>query len=273
MFPGASPKGPAPDEWLGVDLGGRSTSPPTPDGNIQSGKAVPGDPSAEPAASQAPSVEAEPSLPGAWPANTAARNPGSPDVNHVDQRGKIVREGAEGTGRGIKLADLSGIRDRTLPGLQALSAMTRTPGASASSARSSPTRQALHGVNVRLVDPANTSRNAGVRPHQRSGTARSGTCSGRERCGLAGPADHIAARNVPGRAAVTQPDAARSFQPVRTCGSASPGLQPCGVWRTPTTVGVLPPRTDDPDRPKRNQDGAGPTGAAARPTDNVGPFI
>jgi putative transposase len=29
-----------------------------------------------------------------------------------------------------------------------------------------------------------------------------------ERCGLAGPADHIAARNISGRAAVMQPDAA-----------------------------------------------------------------
>src|SRR5262245_66293548 len=48
---------------------------------------------------------------------------------------------------------------------------------------------------------------------------------------------------------------------------------------TPTTVGDLW-RTDDPDRPKRNKDGAGPpaglaaraAGAAAGPTDNVGPF-
>jgi putative transposase len=113
---------------------------------------------------------------------------------------KIVHE-AEGTGRGIKLEDLSGIRDRIT-----VRKAQRTDAHSWSfrQLRTFITyKAALHGVNVTLVDPRNTSRECPECGHI---SKRNVFCC--ERCGLAGPADHIAARNISGRAAVMQPDAA-----------------------------------------------------------------
>ena len=67
----------------------------------------------------------------------------------------------------------------------------------------------MAGVPVVLVDPRNTSREC---PEcglidRRNRPRRDVFCC--QRCGLAGPADHIAARNIAGRAVVMQPDAAR----------------------------------------------------------------
>ena len=69
-------------------------------------------------------------------------------------------------------------------------------------------KAALAGVSLVLVDPRNTSRECPECGHisKRNRPRRDDfRC---ERCGLAGPADHIAARNISGRAAVMQPDAA-----------------------------------------------------------------
>jgi putative transposase len=127
------------------------------------------------------------------------------DVNHVISKA-IVRE-AKGTGRGIKLEDLSGIRGRVT--------VRTAQRADAHSWAFWQLRQfiaykaKLAGVPVVLVDPRNTSREC---PEcglidRRNRPRRDVFCC--QRCGLAGPADHIAARNIAGRAVVMQPDAAR----------------------------------------------------------------
>ena len=127
------------------------------------------------------------------------------DVNHVISKA-IVRE-AKDTGRGIKLEDLSGIRGRVT--------VHTAQRADAHSWAFSQLRQfiaykaALAGVRVVLVDPRNTSRECpecGLIDKRNRPTRDVFCCA---RCGLAGPADHIAACNIAGRAAVMQPHATR----------------------------------------------------------------
>jgi putative transposase len=69
-------------------------------------------------------------------------------------------------------------------------------------------KAALAGVPVVLVDPRKTSRECPQCGHidKQNRPSRDVFCC--RRCGLAGPADHIAARNISGRAAVMQPYAA-----------------------------------------------------------------
>ena len=126
------------------------------------------------------------------------------DVNHVISK-TIVRE-AEGTGRGIKLEDLSGIRGRvTVRQAQRADAYSwafrQLRSFIAYKAR-------LAGVLVVLVDPRNTSRECPECGHISKRNRPSRDVFRCIRCGLAGPADHIAARNISGRAAVMQPHAA-----------------------------------------------------------------
>jgi predicted transposase len=70
-------------------------------------------------------------------------------------------------------------------------------------------KAALAGVPAVLVDPRNTSRECPGCGHIDKANRPSRDVFACRRCGLAGPADHIAARNIAGRAAVMQPDAAR----------------------------------------------------------------
>ena len=113
---------------------------------------------------------------------------------------------AEGTGRGIKLEDLSGIRDRIT--------VTKAQRSDLHSWAFHQLREfvgykaALAGVPVALVDPRNTSRECHDCGHVDKRNRRSRDefrCVG---CGHAGPADHNAARNMARRAAVMQPHAA-----------------------------------------------------------------
>lgn len=170
------PKGPAPDEWLGVDLGIVNIATDS-DGNIYSGKAV-----------------------------RAIRRRNRQLRKRLQSKGTKSARRLARKHRGIKLEDLSGIRDRIT-----------VRKAQRADAHSWSFRQlrafisykaALHGVNVTLVDPRNTSRECPECGHisKRNRPKRDVFCC--ERCGLAGPADHIAARNISGRAAVMQPDAA-----------------------------------------------------------------
>jgi IS605 OrfB family transposase len=197
------PKGPVPDEWLGVDLGIVNIVTDS-DGNTYSGKAV------RAIRRRNRQLRKRLQSKGTKSARRLARKHRrkesrfARDVNHVISK-KIVRE-AEGTGRGIKLEDLSGIRDRIT-----VRKAQRTDAYSWSfrQLRTFITyKAALHGVNVTLVDPRNTSRECPECGHisKRNRPKRDVFCC--ERCGLAGPADHIAARNISGRAAVMQPDAA-----------------------------------------------------------------
>lgn len=113
---------------------------------------------------------------------------------------------AKGTGRGIKLEDLSGIRDRiTVKKAQrsdlhswSFHQLREFVGYKA----------AIAGVPLRLVDPRNTSRECSECGHidKRNRPTRDDfRC---KRCGHAGPADHNAAINIGRRAAVMQPNAA-----------------------------------------------------------------
>ena len=127
---------------------------------------------------------------------------------------KIVRE-AKDTGRGIKLEDLSGIRDRITVG--------RAQRADAHSWSFYQLRQfisykaAIEGVPVALVDPRNTSRECPECGHIDKANRPSRDRFACKRCGFAGPADHIAARNISGRAVVSLPNAART---VASCHAA-----------------------------------------------------
>lgn len=128
------------------------------------------------------------------------------DVNHTISKRLVAK--AKGTGRGIALEDLSGIRDR----VTVRKAQRRSHHSwSFHQLRSFVTYKAkLAGVLVVLVDPRNTSRTC----------PECGTIDKRNRptrdlfccvsCGRAGPADTIAAGNIARRAVVNQPHAGRS---------------------------------------------------------------
>jgi putative transposase len=126
------------------------------------------------------------------------------DTNHVIT--KAVVRNAKGTGRGIALEDLKGIRDRTtVPGRQ----RARHGNWSFHQLRSFiEYKSRAAGVRVVVVDPRNTSRTCLECSH----CARSNRAS-RDRflcqaCGHAAPADNTAARNIASRAraAVMQPN-------------------------------------------------------------------
>jgi len=197
------PAGPEPEGWLGVDLGIVNIATDS-DGTAWSGKAVravryrnrqlrarlqsKGTKSAKRLLAKRRSRESR-----------FAR-----DVNHVISKA-IVRE-AKGTGRGIKLEDLSGINARTT-----VRKAQRADHASWSFFQLRAFiayKGALAGVPVVLVDPRNTSRRCPGCGHIDKANRPSRDQFACKRCGLAGPADHIAARNISGRAAASLPDAA-----------------------------------------------------------------
>ena len=198
------PQGPEPDEWLGVDLGIVNLATDA-DGTAYTGKVV------RAVRYRNRQLRARLESKGTKSAKRLLRKRRrkesrfARDVNHVISK-NIVRE-AKGTGRGIKLEDLSGIRDRIT--------VRRAQRADRDSWAFHQLRQfitykaAIAGVPLVLVDPRNTSRECPECGHisKRNRPRRDDfRC---KRCGLAGPADHIAARNISGRAAVMQPDAAQ----------------------------------------------------------------
>jgi IS605 OrfB family transposase len=195
------PQGPEPDYWLGVDLGIVNLATDS-DGVAYSGKAV--------RAVRNRQLRKRLQSRGTKSARRLLRKRRrresrfARDVNHVISKA-IVRE-AKGTGRGIKLEDLSGIRGRvTVRKAQRADAHSWAFG---QLRRFIAYKAALAGVPVVLVDPRNTSRECpgcGLIDRRNRPTRDVFCCA---RCGLAGPADHIAARNIAGRAAVMQPDAA-----------------------------------------------------------------
>lgn len=126
------------------------------------------------------------------------------DVNHCISKA-LVRT-AKDTGRGIKLEDLSGIRDRmTVKKAQrsdlhswAFYQLRQFVGYKA----------ALVGTPVALVDPRNTSRECSMCGYVDKRNRRTRDDFRCLRCGHAGPADHNAARNIARRVAVMRPYAA-----------------------------------------------------------------
>ena len=198
------PRGAGPDRWLGVDLGIVNLATDS-DGTEYTGKAV------RAVRYRNRQLRARLQSKGTKSARRLLRKRRrkesrfARDVNHVVSKA-IVRE-AEGTGRGIKLEDLSGIRGRVT--------VRQAQRADAHSWAFYQLRSfigykaKLAGVPVVLVDPRNTSREC---PEcglidKRNRSSRDVFCC--RRCGLAGPADQIAARTIAGRVAVMQPDAAR----------------------------------------------------------------
>lgn len=128
------------------------------------------------------------------------------DVNHCISKNVVAK--ALGTGRGIALEDLKGIRDRTT-----VRRAHRHQHASWSFAQLRAFieyKSALAGVPVVAVDPRNTSRtcpecgNVDKRNRPSQSVFR---CRG---CGFGGPADTIAARNIARRADSDRPHAAPS---------------------------------------------------------------
>jgi putative transposase len=198
------PPGPEPDGWLGVDLGIANLATDS-DGTTHSGKAVRAVRYRNRQLRRRLQSKGTKSAKRLLRKRRRKESRFARDANHVISKA-IVRE-AEGTGRGIKLEDLSGIRSRvTVRKAQRADAHSWAFG---QLRRFIDYKAALAGVPVVLVDPRNTSRECLECGHIDKANRRSRDRFARKRCGLAGPADHIAARVIAGRAAVMQPDAAR----------------------------------------------------------------
>jgi IS605 OrfB family transposase len=197
------PQGPEPDEWLGVDLGIVNIATDSA-GTAYSGKAV------RAIRYRNRQLRARLQSKGTKSAKRLLRKRRrresgfARDVNHVISKA-LVSE-AKGTGRGIKLEDLSGIRDRVT--VRKAQRADHTSWAFYQLRQYVTYKAALAGVRVVLVDPRNTSRECPECGHIDKANRPSRDVFACKRCGLAGPADHIAARNISGRAAVMQPDAA-----------------------------------------------------------------
>ncbi len=198
------PQGPEPPSWLGVDLGIVNLATDS-NGTAYSGKTV------RAVRYRNRQLRARLQAKGTKSARRLLRRRRrkesrfARDVNHTISKA-IVRE-AKGTRSGIKLEDLSGIRGRVTAGT-AQRADTHS-WAFWQLRRFIAYKATLAGVPVILVDPRNTSRECpecGLIDERNRPSRGMFRC---QRCGLAGPADHIAARNIAGRAAVMQPDAAR----------------------------------------------------------------
>ena len=197
------PQGPEPGEWLGVDLGIVNLATDS-DGATHTGKAVRAVRYRNRQLRKRLQAKGTKSAKRLLAKRRRKESRFARDVNHVISK-NIVRE-AKGTGRGIKLEDLSGIRDRVT--------VRKAQRADIGSWSFYQLRQfiaykaALAGVHLAVVDPRNTSRECPECGHIDKANRPSRDRFACKRCGFAGPADHIAARNISGRAAVMQPDAA-----------------------------------------------------------------
>lgn len=128
------------------------------------------------------------------------------DVNHCISK-KLVAK-AKGTGRGISLEDLKGIRDRVT--VKKSQRRQHNSWAFYQLRQLIQYKATLAGVPVVLVDPRNTSRECPSCGHidkKNRPTRDKFRC---QSCGYAGPADSVAAVNIGRRAVVTQPHAANS---------------------------------------------------------------
>jgi putative transposase len=197
------PQGPEPDRWLGVDLGIVNIATDS-DGTAHCGKAV------RAVRYRNRQLRARLQSKGTKSAKRLlvkrrrreARF--GRDVNHVISKALVGK--AKDTGRGIKLEDLTGIRDRVT-----VRKAQRAGHASWSFYQLRlfiEYKAALAGVAVALVDPRNTSRRCTGCGHIDKANRPSRDRFACKRCGLAGPADLIAAANIGSWAAVSLPNAA-----------------------------------------------------------------
>lgn len=197
------PKGPEPDEWLGVDLGIVNIAADS-DGTTYSGKAV------RAVRYRNRQLRARLQSKGTKSAKRLLakrrrrESRFARDVNHVISK-KLVGE-ARDTGRGIKLEDLSGINGRTT--VRKAQRADRLSWSFFQLRQFISYKAALAGVPVALVDPRNTSRRCPGCGHIDKRNRPDQAMFRCASCGLAGPADTFAARNISGWAAVSLPDAA-----------------------------------------------------------------
>ena len=126
------------------------------------------------------------------------------NVNHTISKRLVAK--AKGTGRGIALEELKGIRDR----ITVRKAQRRVHHSwSFHQLRSFIEYKAiLAGICVVAVDPRNTSRTCPACGHIAKANRPSQASFLCRQCGFAGPADAIAAVNIGRRAVVKQPNAA-----------------------------------------------------------------
>ena len=202
--PEAAPGDPAPEAYLGLDLGIVNLAVDS-DGTVYSGAAV--DARRRVLAHRRRNLQrkrthsARRKLQALKRGQTRSQR----DTNHTIS--KRVVAVAEGTGRGIALEDLRGIRQRT--GTVARRQRARHANWSFFQLRAFVEYKARRaGVPVVAVDPRHTSQTCpacGLVDRGNRRDRNTFVCLG---CGLAGPADHIAAGNIAGRAAVMQPHAA-----------------------------------------------------------------
>ena len=188
--PEAAPGDPAPEAYLGLDLGIVNLSVDS-DGTSTAGPPWTGGAGARPPPAQPP-AEAHPQRPSQAPAPQAG--PGPRPAPHQPHDQQARRRRRQGTARGIALEDLRGIRART--GTVARRQRARHANWSFSQLRAFVEYKArLAGVPVVAVDPRHTSQtcpaSAGGAGNRRD--RNTFLCLG---CGRAGPADHITALNI-----------------------------------------------------------------------------
>ena len=142
-------------------------------------------------------------------------------TNHCISKALVAR--AKGTGRGIALEDLEGIRDRiTVP--KAQRRVHHSWGFF--QLRSFVTYKALlAGVALDLVDPRNTSRTCPACDHIAKANRKSRDLFQCVVCGHAGPADHIAAINIARRAEAARRDVGDRAEVNRPDASGVVGLE------------------------------------------------
>lgn len=123
------------------------------------------------------------------------------DTNHYIAK-KLVAK-AKGTGRGIAMEDLRGIRERVT--VRKSQRRQHNSWAFYQLRQFIQYKAVLAGVQVVLVDPRNTSRTCPVCGHidKKNRLSRNDFCC--QSCGCAGPADSIAAVNIGRLAVVMQP--------------------------------------------------------------------
>jgi IS605 OrfB family transposase len=148
------------------------------------------------------------------------------DMNHRISK-SIVAE-AERTGRGIALEDLKGIRERVRA--RRSQRATLHSWAFAQLGNFIAYKGALAGVRVVFVDPRNTSKECPDCGHTDKANRPTQALFRCTACGLAGPADTIAAKNirVRGRAAVMRPDAGDPGGPASAVRRAAEIVLPAG---------------------------------------------
>ena len=197
------PAGPEPDNWLGVDLGLVNIAADS-DGNVYCGKTV------RAVRYRNRQLRARLQAKGTKSAKrllTKRRRKEARfarDINHCISKA-LVSE-AKDTDRGIKLEDLSGIRERTT--VRKAHRADRASWSFFQLRAFIAYKATLVGVPVALVNPRNTSRRCPECGHIDKRNRPNQATFHCKNCGLDGLADTFAARNIAGWAAVMLPDAA-----------------------------------------------------------------